>query len=429
MIAEDEDSGSDRTESNSSEENDEDSDCESESESEAESNSSVSNQFGVFTGNGMMVRVEEDAMEFERILKSFVLGMGSAAGDTNVVAVHKNSISGSTDRARFETFRVFSQAVAQKCGGNPNIKYAWYGGSRDDIAEILLHGFTSGNYDECGRIQLVPVKLSLNGALASNSDEDGLRHILLCRVILGKTELVPPGSEQVVPGSNEFDSGVDSLVNPRTYFVWSAFMNSHICPAYVVSFKAPSSLKEYATITTTQAATIASAITQGTARYRKTVHSRRPITLPVLMAALTRFLPPREMAILVRLLNDFKARKISGEELKRKARLIAGDKLVAAMKLMSSTTQGSGTASYLKLENGSVRDIYLPGLITVLASFVPPPKTAMLSKSLSDFRANKITRRQLARSVRVVVGDDNVLVAAIDSYRSSKKRQQGNPLV
>lgn len=74
-------------------------------------------------------------------------------------------------------------------------------------------------------------------------DEDGLRRLLLCRVILGATEVVAPGSEQCHPSSEEFDSGIDNLSSPKKYIVWSNRMNTHILPEYVVSFKAPCCLK------------------------------------------------------------------------------------------------------------------------------------------------------------------------------------------
>lgn len=72
------------------------------------------------------------------------------------------------------------------------------------------------------------------------ADENGVRHLLLCRVILGKMEVVPPGSEQWHPSSEEFDSGVDDSVSPRKYIMWSTNMNTHILPQYVVSFRVPS---------------------------------------------------------------------------------------------------------------------------------------------------------------------------------------------
>lgn len=61
--------------------------------------------------------------------------------------------------------------------------------------------------------------------------------MLLCRVILGNMEQVSPGSQQKYPSSNEYDSGVDDCLNPKRYVVWSSYLNTHIHPEYVVSFK------------------------------------------------------------------------------------------------------------------------------------------------------------------------------------------------
>lgn len=78
-----------------------------------------------------------------------------------------------------------------------------------------------------------------HSALSSEVDGDGLRHILLCRVIMGNMEAVCPGSTQFHPSSQKFDSGVDNVLAPRRFIVWSANMNSHIFPAFIISFKAP----------------------------------------------------------------------------------------------------------------------------------------------------------------------------------------------
>lgn len=74
-------------------------------------------------------------------------------------------------------------------------------------------------------------------------DKDGLRHLLLCRVILGKTELVPRDSNQCRSSSEEFDSGVDDLSNPKEYVIWCNQINTHVLPEYVLSFRFPSPLK------------------------------------------------------------------------------------------------------------------------------------------------------------------------------------------
>lgn len=64
--------------------------------------------------------------------------------------------------------------------------------------------------------------------------------MILCRVIMGKTELLYPGSKQFHPSSEEFDSGVDDLQNPRRYIIWNMNSNSHVYPEYVLSFKVSS---------------------------------------------------------------------------------------------------------------------------------------------------------------------------------------------
>lgn len=74
-------------------------------------------------------------------------------------------------------------------------------------------------------------------ALVGEGDEEGIKNILLCRVILGKPEQIVTGSKQSYPSSNQFDSGVDNLENPRKYVIWSCNMNSYILPTYIVSFK------------------------------------------------------------------------------------------------------------------------------------------------------------------------------------------------
>lgn len=61
--------------------------------------------------------------------------------------------------------------------------------------------------------------------------------MVLCRVILGKVELVRHGSEQCHPSSENFDSGVDDLENPNHYIVRNMNVGIHIYPEYVVSFK------------------------------------------------------------------------------------------------------------------------------------------------------------------------------------------------
>ena len=76
-----------------------------------------------------------------------------------------------------------------------------------------------------------------------DDDENGVRHMVLCRVIMGNMEPVNRGSKQFHPSCEDFDSGVDDFQNPSHYIIWNMNMNTHIYPEYVVSFKVSSNAK------------------------------------------------------------------------------------------------------------------------------------------------------------------------------------------
>ncbi|KAI8013510.1 putative inactive poly [ADP-ribose] polymerase SRO2 [Camellia lanceoleosa] len=101
-------------------------------DSEIDSPCLGSEKIGVFTRNGL-TRVEEWNGDYGIIKKSFLKGMGQFMEDTNVVAIHRNSNTSLTGRARMESFRIFAEVVAKKEGGDGNIKYGWFGGSTDEI--------------------------------------------------------------------------------------------------------------------------------------------------------------------------------------------------------------------------------------------------------------------------------------------------------
>ncbi|XP_050250407.1 probable inactive poly [ADP-ribose] polymerase SRO2 [Quercus robur] len=271
--------------------------------------------FRLFTED-VFVQIGEGSLEYGMITRSFLTGMRSVAKYTNVVAIHKNSLSTLTRKARLESFQLFSEAVAEKCGGNANVRLGWFGGTRDEILGIVKHGFS-----HCGRrpvngqsygvgVHLASTQFSIDGALSSDVDEDGLKHILLCRVIMGNMEVVCPGSNQFHPSSQNFDSGVDNLLAPRRYIVWSANMNSHIFPTFVISFKVPS-VNDFLSV-------------------QANVPKPRTslMTFSALISILSRFLNPPKMALIDKSYNDFRGNKITRPQFINSLRLIAGDGLL-----------------------------------------------------------------------------------------------------
>ena len=122
--------------------NDEISDCGS---AVSDETSPPSYPFWCFEKDGL-VEVSEGSPEHHILGGSFLVGMRPVAKQTNVVAIHKNSSSSLTRKARFDSFRLFIEAVAEKCGGNAQERYAWYAGTREELLEIVKHGFS-----HCGK--------------------------------------------------------------------------------------------------------------------------------------------------------------------------------------------------------------------------------------------------------------------------------------
>ncbi|XP_014508107.1 probable inactive poly [ADP-ribose] polymerase SRO2 isoform X1 [Vigna radiata var. radiata] len=267
-----------------------------------------------WVGKGL-TKVEKESEEYESIKNGFLKGMEFMGNATTVIAIHKNDVSFSLARqARWDSFNIFSKAVAIKSGGDANVRNAWYGGSLDDLLEIVSVGFNGckshDDHDESHGvgIPLFSVHSSIDSAMCTVADEHGLRHVLLCRVILGKVEAVGCGSKQSQPSSKQYDSGVDDILAPTKHIIWTAFMNSHIHPNYILSF-----------------------------RYNYTkdsvVHGALKPQSPYvlfhnLVARVSNDLKPAEMTMLLRSYRIYRQRKISREVWINRVRLIVGDTLL-----------------------------------------------------------------------------------------------------
>ena len=127
--------------------------------------------FEFFIENGL-TKIRESSIEDSIIRTSFYSSMKQnpeLVKRTKIVAIHKNLNSNLAGKRRTQSFQVLSKAVSDKCGGDANIKYAWYGASKDEICEILMHGFSwyrkaaAGNRECCRySICLSPANFSLD---------------------------------------------------------------------------------------------------------------------------------------------------------------------------------------------------------------------------------------------------------------------------
>ncbi|PIN07878.1 NAD(+) ADP-ribosyltransferase [Handroanthus impetiginosus] len=189
-----------------------------------------------------LIRIQEKEMIYKTIETKLVSSLSSYVNNLQVQAIHRSDYSNLMNRAKFQSFCIYSKALEIKNGGNANVKYAWFGASKNEIDRIIRHGFgfPTNNPTQGHGVYLSPADHPIGSMRSAEPDENGLRHMLLCRVILGNAEVISPGSTQYNPSSEEFDSGVDNPASPQKYIVWTSRMNTHILPDFVVSFRASS---------------------------------------------------------------------------------------------------------------------------------------------------------------------------------------------
>nr|XP_023907644.1 probable inactive poly [ADP-ribose] polymerase SRO5 [Quercus suber]POF16891.1 putative inactive poly [adp-ribose] polymerase sro5 [Quercus suber] len=289
------------------------------SDSESAVTSGSYGQFHLFDEGLGLVKLDEGEKVYDIIKRKFMMSFERLGVQASVVSIHKHVYLGVKEQARLNSFQIYAKAVENKCGGNANIKYSWFGGSKDDITKIVSYGFglheMSQNNGLYGSgVYLTPDSSPLESACNSPVDKDGLRHLLLTRVIMGKSEVVPIGSEQCQPSSDEFDSGMDNLQTPTKYIVWSTHMNTHTLPEYIVSFRAPPSLAGFVRTK------------------RQPCEPTSPwMPFPVLISELSKFLPPTSVSLIRKHHEAHKERKISRNELIQRLRHLAGDRLLIAI--------------------------------------------------------------------------------------------------
>ncbi|KAL5980411.1 hypothetical protein ACLOJK_028319 [Asimina triloba] len=202
---------------------------------------------GLGFDDGCLARLVSGGRDYESVKNMLLVGLGQFIDADNIVGIY-GALSSDSMKTQYQLFQKQVE-ITTKSRGNANVKYAWFGASKGVIKEIMLNGFRHDwlpkAYPSYGvGIHLTPVNCSHVSARYSDVDENGTRHMVLCRVILGNMELVHPGSEQFHPSREVFDSGVDDIWNPKHYIIWKTYMNTHIYPQYAVSFRIPPSAED-----------------------------------------------------------------------------------------------------------------------------------------------------------------------------------------
>ncbi|KAI3965683.1 hypothetical protein MKX01_010640 [Papaver californicum] len=293
------------------------SDCESTITTE---NSTITASSANFNSDDLIL-IDETDSEFFTVKKKFLSNLGALANSFTDFTIHKNSFHSFMGQVRIQSFKLFSLATAKK-KKNPssscwNVQYAWFGSTKHGVEQIISHGFSQFDCSDekyGSGVYLLPEKYPLGSVPPANrKDENGLKHVVLCRVVLGNMEQIHSGSQQFCPGSVEFDSGVDNLLCPKKYIVWSTSMNIQILPEYVVSFKAPDSLDVPA---------LAVAAARPTSPW---------ISFTSLIRELSKHLSPLQMALIKKQYKDFKERKITRQDMIQVVRRTAGDGMLSGV--------------------------------------------------------------------------------------------------
>ncbi|XP_058080117.1 probable inactive poly [ADP-ribose] polymerase SRO2 [Magnolia sinica] len=296
-----------------------------------------------------LIKLERENNDYLAVQKAFVTSFGMFLTLSNVVGIYRYAPVGPAALARFHSFEERIEAI-RRYRGDANVRRGWYGSSREGVAEVLTYGFgvnmKSSNGAAYGMgVYLAPEDRAYVSANFCDVDENGIQHMLLCRVTMGSMEQVPLGSEQFRPSSEDFDSGVDNLQNPNHYVVWSTHMNTLIHPEYIVSFKLPPSAREHFVgmrgirrdldAPTVKCQQSSSKVHQVKDSQDSTLAARTLklptsawMPFPMLFAAIQNSLSPSAKDSLDAHYNDFKSKKITREELVKKLRFIAGDMLL-----------------------------------------------------------------------------------------------------
>ncbi|KAJ0232800.1 Inactive poly [Hirschfeldia incana] len=179
-----------------------------------------------------------EGLDKDAVKKMFAVGTASLG---HVAVLDVGRFSSEIAEARLELFQKQVE-ITKKHRGDANIRYAWLPAKREVLSGIMTQGLGVGGAFIRKSIYGVGIHLTAAdcpyfSARHCDIDENGVRYMVLCRVIMGNMELLHGDKAQFFSGEEEYDNGVDDVENPKNYIVWNINMNTHIFPEYVVRFK------------------------------------------------------------------------------------------------------------------------------------------------------------------------------------------------
>ncbi|XP_057450555.1 inactive poly [ADP-ribose] polymerase RCD1-like [Lotus japonicus] len=181
-------------------------------------------------------------LDFVKIM--FLTGM-SIFESTDFEILETYPCSGTSMQVRFELFRAQAK-MTKECHGEANVRYAWLPFYKGELSKMMEYGLrhctlgaTKCTYN--GGVHLAAVTCPYASARYCDIDEGGVRHLVLCRVIMGNMKVFYPSiatdTGLFQPSNSQYDNGVDDIQCPRYYIVWNMNINTHIYPEFIISFK------------------------------------------------------------------------------------------------------------------------------------------------------------------------------------------------
>ncbi|KAF3449363.1 hypothetical protein FNV43_RR10091 [Rhamnella rubrinervis] len=310
----------------------------------------------------------------DTVREMFNMGI-SAFASADIIDI--SQCSGTSMQGRCELFQKQVE-ITRNHRGDANVRHGWLAISKGELSVVMMYGL-----GHCGQ-SIIKSTYGIGVHLTADScpdtsvnycdvDENGVRHMFFCRVIMGNMELLHPGSKQFHPSSPDFDSGVDDLQDPKHYIVWNMNMNTHIYPEFVVSFKVSSN-------------------PEGDLPGSEDKHDVSGVT-----SSCHRPLGQSQ-------LESF-AVAMGGDRQR-----IADSGRVQASYIKMNPESGGSQGKAASVGSSSLRTpkspwMPFPMLFSAISSEVAPKDMELVNVHYDLFRAKKITRADFVKKLRLIVGD------------------------
>ncbi|RZC27971.1 Inactive poly [ADP-ribose] polymerase RCD1 isoform C [Glycine soja] len=240
-------------------------------------------------------------LDLNSVQKMFLKGMSSfGSTDSDIAEIYQ--CSGASMQARWELFQKQAE-LTKKNHGEANIRYAWLASSKGELSTMMNYGLShyglSGSKCTYGiGVHLAAVTCPDASVRYCDVDENGVRHLALCRVIMGNMEILQPGTGHFCGSEGKNVSGVNSACQGPHGLL-------HSESSTVDNGKAPS-------------------MVASTPKVPKSPW----MPFPLLLDAIRNQVPPKGMDVIKIYYEQFRSKHISRDDFVKMLRLIVGDGLL-----------------------------------------------------------------------------------------------------